>query len=251
MRDHLVDVHHVGVLVMHVEQIDLVRQHAAVEAAFLDHDDVEAVGIGIDRRGPHAARRALAADDHGLDAELRQMRHQRRAVEARGALLGDDDVARLRLELGLDLVERRILRHALALGRGDARRQAVGPRVLGGVEDRDAGGAGGGEQPLGRLDRRIGVLAAGARIGLVQLRHRLWPALIGQLVEIDREQRWRGADEGLADVMGVDVQHVRRDDVLPAVVFEVVGHGALPLATSGRPVEACSLSGSEPRHNLT
>ncbi len=33
----LVDAHDVGVLVVQVEQVDLVRQHAAVEAAFLDH----------------------------------------------------------------------------------------------------------------------------------------------------------------------------------------------------------------------
>src|SRR5206468_3076079 len=36
MRDHLVETHHVGIFVVHVEQIDLVREQAAVEAAFLD-----------------------------------------------------------------------------------------------------------------------------------------------------------------------------------------------------------------------
>ena len=114
MRDDLVDVHHVGILVMQVEQIDLVREQAAVEAAFLHQHDVEAVRIGVDRRGAHAARGALAADDDGLDAELGQMRQQRRAVEAAGALLGDDDVAGLRLELGPDGVERGIARHVAA-----------------------------------------------------------------------------------------------------------------------------------------
>ena len=70
MHQHLVNMHHIGILMVQVEQIDLMRQHAAIQAAFLDQRDVEAVGIGIDRRGAHPARRALATDGHGLDAEL-------------------------------------------------------------------------------------------------------------------------------------------------------------------------------------
>jgi hypothetical protein len=34
--------------------------------------------------------------------------------------------------------------------------------------------------------------------------------------------------------MAVDVQHIRRDDVFPTMVFEVVGHVALSLAGRGR-----------------
>ena len=94
--------HHVGIFVVQVEQVDLVRQRAAIEAAFLHQHDVIAVRIGIDRARPHAARRALAADDQRLDAELGEMRGERRAVERAGALLGDDHVARLRLELRPD-----------------------------------------------------------------------------------------------------------------------------------------------------
>ena len=117
MLDHLVDMHHVGIFVMQVEQIDLVAQHRAVVGAFLDHDVVEAVGIGVDRRGAHAARRALAADDQAIRAGLAQMRDQRRAEESRGALLVDHDFARLGAELVLDVVEfLRLLAHA-AIGR--------------------------------------------------------------------------------------------------------------------------------------
>jgi hypothetical protein len=36
MGDHVVDVHDIGVFVVHVEQVYLVRQQAAIETAFLD-----------------------------------------------------------------------------------------------------------------------------------------------------------------------------------------------------------------------
>ena len=32
-----------------------------------------------------------------------------------------------------------------------------------------------------------------------------------------------------AAVAGIDLQHVRRDDVLPAMVFEIVAHGVAPV----------------------
>ena len=118
MRNHLVDMHHVHVFVMHVEQVDLVRQDAAVEAALLHQHHMVAVGIGIDRGRAHAARRALAADDQRLHAELGEMGDQRRAEEYARALLGDDDVLRLRLELRPDGVVGRIDRRPVALGRG-------------------------------------------------------------------------------------------------------------------------------------
>src|SRR5262245_12443217 len=73
MREHLLDVHDVGIFVVQVEQIDLVVDQRAVVGAFLHHNVVEAVGIGIDRRGAHAARRALAADDQAVDPLLLQV----------------------------------------------------------------------------------------------------------------------------------------------------------------------------------
>ena len=72
------------------------KQHSSTSTTWI------AVRIGVDRGRAHAARRAFAADDQRLDAELGQMRHQRRAEEHAGALLGDDDVAGLRLELRPD-----------------------------------------------------------------------------------------------------------------------------------------------------
>jgi hypothetical protein len=49
MGHHVVDMHHVGVFVMQVEEVDLVGQRAPVEAALLHQDDVKAVRVGIDR----------------------------------------------------------------------------------------------------------------------------------------------------------------------------------------------------------
>jgi len=43
MRQHILDVHHVGIFVMQVEQIDLVADRGAVVGAFLHDDVVEAV----------------------------------------------------------------------------------------------------------------------------------------------------------------------------------------------------------------
>lgn len=55
MSDDLRDLHHIGIFVMHVEQIDLVGNQAAVETALLHKHDVQTAGMGIDGRGPHAA----------------------------------------------------------------------------------------------------------------------------------------------------------------------------------------------------
>ena len=56
---------------MQVEQVDLAAQERAVVGAFLDHDVMEAVGIGINRAAPHAARGALAEGDQAFGTELR------------------------------------------------------------------------------------------------------------------------------------------------------------------------------------
>src|SRR5262245_31631889 len=120
MRNDLVDVHDVDVLVMQVEQIDLMGELGAVEGAFLDQRDMEAGGIAVHRARAHAAGGALAADDQALDAEQREMREQRRALEDAGALLGDDDVFRLRGEFVID---------GVAVGR-DVERLPGGARSL-------------------------------------------------------------------------------------------------------------------------
>src|SRR5437588_7799367 len=99
MREHVVDVHDVNIFVMHVKQVDLVRENAAVEAALLDQHDVKSMRIRVDRGRAHTSRGALAAHDQGLHAELGEMRDERCAEEHTGTLFGDDDVLRQRLEL--------------------------------------------------------------------------------------------------------------------------------------------------------
>src|SRR5262245_65508583 len=97
---------------------------------------MKAIRIGIAPAGAHAARRTLAAHDEGFDAELNEMRQQRRPVERAGALLGDDDVPRLRLELGADVVVGRIERRPVALGGRDEPWLAPRAGVTRRVEDR-------------------------------------------------------------------------------------------------------------------
>jgi hypothetical protein len=48
------------------------------------------------------------------------------------------------------------------------------------------------------------------------------PAAIDQVVEIDGEQRGPRADEGLAPPTGIELQIGLRDDVLPAMLVELV-----------------------------
>jgi hypothetical protein len=106
-----------------------VGESAAIETAFLNQHDVEAIGVSIDRRRPHAARRALLADDEALHAELGQVRHQGRPEKNAGALLGDHHVIWLRLEFRPNGVISRIYRGPLALGRGDEKPGRLAARV--------------------------------------------------------------------------------------------------------------------------
>jgi len=106
MGDHLVEVHDVTIFVMHVEEVHLVRERAAVKTAFLDEYDMITMRIGIDRAGSYTARRAFAANNHNLDAELREMRRQRGSIECAGALLRDNDVANLWREFRPDCIVR-------------------------------------------------------------------------------------------------------------------------------------------------
>src|SRR5712671_450990 len=135
MREYLLDMHDVGVFVMQIEQVDFVGDERAVVGAFLDHHIVEAVGIGVDGRGAHAARGAFAANDQAVDAFLLKMRDQRRAEEGRGALLVDHEFARRRRKLSLDAVGVTGLATDVAVGR----MHAAGVDMAGGVDDRHPG----------------------------------------------------------------------------------------------------------------
>jgi hypothetical protein len=60
---------HIGVLLVHVEQVDRVRRFVAIEYALFDDLDAQAIARRVDHRGAHAAAGALAGDDQRVDAE--------------------------------------------------------------------------------------------------------------------------------------------------------------------------------------
>src|SRR5262249_56209228 len=72
------------------------------------------------------------------------------------------------------------------------------------------------------------------------------PAPIDHVVEINREQGGARGDEDLAPVAGIDLQHVRRDDVLPAMVFEIIAHGVAPVAKAAPTRPAANPNSIEP-----
>jgi hypothetical protein len=67
-----------------------------------------------------------------------------------------------------------------------------------------------------------------------ELRGRPRPAPIDHVIEIDRQQGRTRADEDLAAVTGIHLQHVRGDDVFPAMVFEIIAHALAPVAKPAR-----------------
>ena len=100
---------------VHVEQVYLVRQQAAVETAFLDEHYMITMRIGVDRACAYTAGRGFATDDYALNTELCEMCRQRGAIECAGTLLGDDYVTRLWLELRSDGIIRCLSRRVHAL----------------------------------------------------------------------------------------------------------------------------------------
>jgi hypothetical protein len=69
-------------------------------------------------------------------------------------------------------------------------------------------------------------------MGLGEFGRRSRPAPVDHVVKIDREQSRICADKDLAPVAGIDLKHVRRDDVFPAMIFEIVAHGVPPVASN-------------------
>ena len=70
------ELHDVGVFVMHVEEIDPVRQRTTIEYALFDNGNVIAERIGIDAARAHTAAGALAADDQAIYTQLSEMRER-------------------------------------------------------------------------------------------------------------------------------------------------------------------------------
>src|SRR6476659_7045095 len=95
VRDDIVDMHHIGIFVMQVKQIDLVRDHQAIEHAFLSNGHMETKRPTLDHARAYTAAGALAAHNQAVDALLLQQHLQRRVAEGTGALLVDDALSGL------------------------------------------------------------------------------------------------------------------------------------------------------------
>lgn len=61
-------------------------------------------------------------------------------------------------------------------------------------------------------------------MGLDRVEYRHRTAAVDILVEIHRDQRRRRADLNIARILGIDRQHVRRNDILPAMILELAHH---------------------------
>src|SRR6266851_8133030 len=96
----------------------------------------------------------------------------------------------------------------------------------GGIDHRNAGGPGGGEELPRRFQRPPRVLAAGARITPVDFANRAITALIDLVIEIDRQHRGTASDRNFATIGLIDLDDVLIDDVLPAMIFKIAHRSA-------------------------
>ena len=144
-RERLVQVEHVAVLGVDVEQRRLVRARGAVGDRVAGDDDPVAVLHRVDRGGANAPRGRGAGDDHRVDVGGGQHRRQRGAEEARGEQLVEDRftlprrdplvdlrprATRSQREQRRDLVDERLgdpLAALVVLDRGERDRAVVTP----------------------------------------------------------------------------------------------------------------------------
>src|SRR5262249_799833 len=118
---YLFDRDYVGVLRLHVAQVDGVTGLGAIETRFLRDGDTEVVTEGVKNGGADAAARRRPRHDDAVASEQNEVGEQVCSEESARLLLQDDDVVRLRCELVDDLI-------AVAPGLCDA--ALVGTRVL-------------------------------------------------------------------------------------------------------------------------
>src|SRR5215470_6947841 len=148
---------------------------------------MKAVGIGVDDTRPHTAGCALATHDQALNAQDREVREQRRALERARALLPDHHVRRLRRELVIDRIAIGPGSRALVARRYGALRSIVWSRLLRAVENRDAGAPSSRKQLFGRLDRPVREHPARVGVLIVELDRWSGAAAIDEVIEIDRQ----------------------------------------------------------------
>src|SRR3990172_7265423 len=119
---------HVGILHVHVEEVDLVGHLAPVGHAFLGDHDAVVEGEGVHHGGPHAAAGHHAGDDQRVHPVVGEDAGEVGAEEGAGLALPDHRLVVPRLQLGHDLVGI----DGLGLGRHGAGAGALPAGVLGG-----------------------------------------------------------------------------------------------------------------------
>src|SRR5690606_29943860 len=86
--DQVGDRHDVRVLFRHIEQVDGVRNLAAIVDAVFRDGDAEVVRERIDDRAAYATAGRAARGDDRVDAKINQMAHEGRAEERARVFLG-------------------------------------------------------------------------------------------------------------------------------------------------------------------
>ena len=110
------------------------------------------------------------------------------------------------------------------------RLNAVFPGRPGKINNRHTGGPTGRKQFFGGINRVPGKLAAGIRKLVYQLVRMLGRiATIDEVVEINSKQCWALAYIHVPLVVLVNLQFFRRNNVLPAMIFKISGHGTFPV----------------------
>src|SRR5437867_4184149 len=139
---HLLDRQDVGILGLHVAEVDGVTGLGAVEARLLNDGYAKVIAEGVEHGGANAPAGGRAHHDHAVAAEEDEIAQQIGAEEAARLLLEDDDVVGLRRDLVDDLVavapgvpDEGIFLRAGALPRPATGVPVVGPAHSGGVAD--------------------------------------------------------------------------------------------------------------------
>ena len=213
--DDLVERQHVGVLLVHVEQVDGVRRLVAVEHALLGDDHAVAVGAAVDDGGADAAARALAGHDEGVDAEGVEVAGDGRAPEGAGRRLAEERLPLNGLEFGNDVVLALHVGAAAAHVAGASASLPAGARPPGDagllvgqagyVDDRHADLARRGEQALDVRERLPRGESAAAGPRLDSLHERLRAVAEHPPVQVDHQEGGAVAEALDAVSAGLDV----------------------------------------------
>ena len=145
------EVHDVRVLVVHVKQVDLVREETAIKAAFFHDHGMESVRVRVNDAGPNTATSTFSANEEAIRAMTGQVGDQRRPEKRAGPLFVDYQVGGFWMKFFQDLGGVPIDSLHLTFGRSDPCGIERLGRLIGRIDDRDPLGSGHGQQLLDRF----------------------------------------------------------------------------------------------------